>query len=201
MLVWRFPMPVLAVGSGPLGGGFGRREWLINATVDREYARTDPDVHLTELAAQRGLDGPGGGMLTAFDVSNAVTAEDEQVSAVATVGLGYPVLAAARDEAPAATGPGTINMVVWVPARLSDAALVNAVATATEAKVQALWEYGTHATGTASDAVFVVCPADGPAEPYGGPRSSWGARVARAVHAAVLDGTDRWYQLCRTFRS
>ena len=39
---------------------------------------------------------------------------------------------------------------------------------------------------TEPDAVCVVCPADGPAEPYGGPRSVWGARVARAVHAAMV---------------
>ena len=37
---------------------------------------------------------------------------------------------------------GTINMLVMVPERLSDAALVNAVATATEAKAQALAERG-----------------------------------------------------------
>jgi len=88
--------------------------------------------------------------------------------------------------------PGTVNLVIVVPARLGDAALVNAVGTATEAKAQALWELGLHATGTASDAVSVLCPTDGVAEPYGGPRSLWGARLARAVHVAVLRGGREW---------
>jgi adenosylcobinamide amidohydrolase len=78
--------------------------------------------------------------------------------------------------------------VIGVPQRLSDGALINAVATATEAKAQALAELGLTATGTATDAVCVLCPLTGPVAAYGGPRSRWGAPLARAVHRAVLDG-------------
>nr|MBA3906853.1 adenosylcobinamide amidohydrolase [Pseudonocardiales bacterium] len=81
---------------------------------------------------------------------------------------------------------------------LSDAALVNAVVTATEAKVQALAEAGVPGTGTSSDAVCVACPSSPPPGEtglYGGPRSLWGARVARAVHAAVAEGTADWLAL------
>jgi len=45
-------------------------------------------------------------------------------------------------------------------------------------------------TGTASDAVVVVWPPSLPAEPFAGPRSTWGARIARAVHAAVHRGLE-----------
>ena len=83
---------------------------------------------------------------------------------------------------------GTINVLVVLPERLSDGALVNTIVTATEAKVQALRELGLEATGTATDAVCVVCPEDGRASAFGGPRSVWGARLARAVHAAVVAG-------------
>ena len=78
----------------------------------------------------------------------------------------------------------------WVPAPLADAALVNAVVTATEAKAQALLEAGVPGTGTASDAIVVCCPPGG-TEAYGGPRSAWGARLARAVHGAVPPGVER----------
>jgi adenosylcobinamide amidohydrolase len=83
-----------------------------------------------------------------------------------------------------------VNVVVEVPAALSDAALVNAVVTATEAKTQALLEAGYSCTGTASDAVCIAAPIPdaGEAEPFAGPRSTWGARIARAVHAAVHAG-------------
>ena len=66
---------------------------------------------------------------------------------------------------------------------------MNAVSTATEAKVQALSELGIDATGTATDAVCVLCPGEGRPHAFGGPRSMWGSRLARAVHAAVRRGT------------
>ncbi|MFE7459475.1 adenosylcobinamide amidohydrolase [Streptomyces sp. NPDC057554] len=89
--------------------------------------------------------------------------------------------------------PGTVNIVVTLPAALSDAALVNAVATATEAKVQALLDAGLDCSGTPTDAVCVAAPEPGPdgGEPFAGPRSTWGARIARAVHTAVREAVPR----------
>ncbi|MEU2825382.1 adenosylcobinamide amidohydrolase [Streptomyces bacillaris] len=86
--------------------------------------------------------------------------------------------------------PGTVNIVVGLPVALSDAALVNAVATATEAKVQALLDAGLDCSGTPTDAVCIAAPEPGHdgGEPFAGPRSPWGARIARAVHTAVLAG-------------
>jgi len=185
-LVWCWPDAPLAVSSAPLGGGIGERHWALNAQVLAGYDRLDPEHHLVEVAGALGLEGEGVGLLTAADVSKVATAEDAGVVVAATVGLDLPVWAAADDEqAPVA---GTINIVATVPARLADAALVNAVATVTEAKTQALATLGVAGTGTASDAVCVLCPASGPAEPFGGPRSVWGAPLARATFAAVLSG-------------
>jgi len=187
VLVWRPVEPVLAISSGALGGGIGTRRWVINATVPMSYARPDPDAHLAELAADLGLAGPGTGLLTGVDVATVVTATDAQVTVWATVGLDDPIWAAAP--ASAGTEPvGTVNVVAWVPARLSEAALVNAVATVAEAKVQALVELGVPGTGTCTDATVLACPTAGPVQAYGGPRSDWGAPLARAVHAAVLKG-------------
>ncbi|MDP9075128.1 MAG: adenosylcobinamide amidohydrolase [Actinomycetota bacterium] len=187
-VVWRFPVPLRAIASAPHGGGIGVRRWVINAQVPASYGRRDPDHHLQKLAVSLGLAGRGVGMLTAADVRGQVDATESGVEVVATVGLGHPTLAAAADE----TGPislvGTINLVAVLPERLADAALVNAVATATEAKAQALWDLGHRATGTATDAVCILCPDDGRAHAFGGPRSVWGARLARAVHRAVLAG-------------
>jgi adenosylcobinamide hydrolase len=94
---------------------------------------------------------------------------------------------------------GTVNVVAWVPQRLEDGALVNAVATVTEAKTQAVRDLGLDATGTATDAVCILCPPDGPAAAYGGPRSRWGEPLARAAYRAVrrggavnLAGTQSW---------
>ncbi|NVI86499.1 adenosylcobinamide amidohydrolase [Actinomadura sp. BRA 177] len=188
------------ISSAMLGGGIGPARWVLNAQVAGAYSRTDPVAHLTELAASHGLDGPGVGMLTAASVSRTVRRDDEGVHVSATVGLRVPTWAASPAGTPdpelapldgrprPAWTPGTINIVVAVPVPLSDAALVNAVVTATEAKTQALLEAGFPCTGTASDAICVAATTDGEQEIFAGPRSIWGARIARAVHAAVHAG-------------
>jgi len=190
VLVWRFDHPLRVAASAPHGGGLATRRWILNAQVPPSYARRDPDHHLRKLAVSLGLPGHGVGMLTAADVRSFVTTGDDGVEVVATVGLGEPEWAAVapRTERVPVRLAGTINVVAVLPDRLSDAALVNAIATATEAKAQALFELGIAGTGTATDAVCIATPADGRAEAFGGPRSRWGSRLARAVRDAVRLG-------------
>ncbi|WP_306326612.1 adenosylcobinamide amidohydrolase [Streptomyces venezuelae] len=188
LLVWAPGPGVRVVSSAVLGGGIGERGWVLNAQVPPGYDRLDPVDHLRELAAGAGLAGPGVGLMTAASVTDLRSAADGGVRAVVTAGIGVRGWAAAPGEGGvAAPRPGTINIIVSVPVPLTDAALVNAVATATEAKVQALVELGADASGTPTDAVCVAAPAPGGtgAEPFAGPRSLWGARLARAVHAAT----------------
>lgn len=187
-LVLRLPAAMRAIASAPAGGGLGVRRWVLNAQVPPGYARRDPEAHLRRLAVSFGLPGSGVGMLTAAEVRRHAVASDDGVEVVATVGLGHPIRAAAPDDGRPVELVGTINLIAVLPARLSDAALVNAVATATEAKAQALADLGLDATGTATDAVCLLCPTDGTPATFGGPRSHWGSRLARAVHRAVLDG-------------
>ena len=191
VLVWRLEEPWRCCSTAPHGGGLGLRRWVINAQVPASYARRDPSAHAAKLGTSLGLAGSGVGMLTAADLRRRADHEDGGVEVVATVGLGHPILAAAPRIAEGGSSDavvGTVNIVALVPERLSDAALVNLVATATEAKAQALWDLGLRATGTATDAVTVLCPPEGRPAAFGGPRSLWGGRLARAVHGAVLSG-------------
>ncbi|WP_336210354.1 adenosylcobinamide amidohydrolase [Nonomuraea sp. LPB2021202275-12-8] len=195
-LLWEFGPGWRMISSAMLGGGIGPREWILNAQVVAGYARMDPVDHLAEL----GPGGDGVGMMTAASVDRRVRAEDGGVEAVATVGLRVPTWAAAPEGAPdpelapmlGAPRVGTVNIVAVVPVAMTDAALVNAVMTMTEAKAQALMEAGFPCTGTASDALCLAVPDGGPQELFGGPRSEWGARLARAVHAAVRRGAAEW---------
>ena len=191
--VLRFGAPMRAIASSPHGGGLGPRRWVLNAQVPPSYARRDPDHHLNKLAVSLGLPGRGVGFLTAADVRRGTTGSDGGVEVTATVGLDHCVLAAAPPEP--VNGrvhlAGTVNLIALVPERLSDAALVNAMATATEAKTQAIREAGIDGTGTPTDALCIVCPDEGRPHSFGGTRSLWGSRLARAVHDAVLAGARR----------
>ncbi|GAA2604278.1 adenosylcobinamide amidohydrolase [Paractinoplanes durhamensis] len=188
LLVWRLPAPAMAISSATLGGGVGECHWLINATVPMSYDRDDPATHLAEIAAGLGLTGRGVGLMTGVDVTDVIETGDDGIRLWATVGLGAPIQAYDPAARSAATHAGTINVVAWVPQRLSDGALVNAVATITEAKTQAIRDLGLAATGTATDAICVLCPPSGPEVPYGGPRSRWGEPLASASYQAVLKG-------------
>jgi adenosylcobinamide amidohydrolase len=193
--VWRLRDPMLAISSAPLGGGLGLRQWVLNVQVPHAYDGAEPGSHLAALAADVGGRGLGVGMMTAVDVRVASTVRREGISVDATVGvIGAAQWAAAQGPSPqhpvvaVAPAPGTINIVVALPERLTDAALVNAIGTATEAKTQALWDAGIEGTGTATDALCLLCPPSGDAHAYGGPRSLWGGRLARVVYRAVRAG-------------
>ncbi|MER7761116.1 adenosylcobinamide amidohydrolase [Streptomyces sp. NPDC097619] len=196
------------VSSAVLGGGIGEREWVLNAQVAHGYRRTDPDRHLAELARAAGARGAGVGLMTAADVTARGYAADGGAEAVVTSGVSVRGWAAAPPEdgsqpqdgaephddasAPPAPAPGTINIVVSLPVALSDAALVNAVLTATEAKVQALLDAGYDCSGTPTDAVCVAARSPRPGaevHAFAGPRSPWGSRLARAVYRAVRTAT------------
>lgn len=187
--VWRFSRPRIVASTAAAGGGLGERRWVLNAQVAREHAIPDSPPHIAELAGLFGLDGPGVAMFAAADAQRSHRAEDAGVAVEATVGLSRPAWSTASS-AEIEARAGTINIVALLPARLSPAGLLNALCTATEAKTQALLDAGLSGTamGTPAGAIAVACPARGPEDPFGGPRSVWGARLARAVHEAVLSG-------------
>ena len=193
---WVFDTPRAALSSAPVGGGASAIDWLVNIGVPGDYDRTDLEDHARDIAGRLGLLGTGAAMLTAVDVHRTVRAEDGDVVVDASVGVTKPTWAADVDGAhghrtDGGWVPGTINIVVQLPVALSAAAAVNAVITATEAKAQDLQEAGGPGTGTASDAVTIVWPPGVLVEPFAGPRSTWGARIGRAVHAAIRDGLER----------
>lgn len=192
-LWWRFEEPRPAVSSASVGGGLLDLSWVLNVGVTHDYARTDLEAHADEVAQAVALRGPGAALFTAVDVARVAHAEETGVQVWSTVGVTRPTWPAVHlTSVPAhplqVPPPGTINTVVVVPHRLTAAGLVQAALTATEAKAQACVEQGVPGTGTASDAVVVIGAVRGSAEPFGGVRSTWGSRVAVAVHAAVTAG-------------
>jgi adenosylcobinamide hydrolase len=191
VLVYRFENVWRGISSAAPGGGIGERHWALNAQVRADYSREDLTAHAGELAATFRLEGEGVCLFTAASVRGRERSSREGVDVETTVGLSHPTWAASESDEEVPT-VGTINIVAFMPVPLSDGALVNAVATATEAKTQALMNASISATGTPSDAVAILCPVGEASEEFCGPRSLWGSRLARAVHEAVLTGARSW---------
>jgi len=187
-MVWQWDSPVAALSSAPVGGGVSQPAWLINIGVHKEYSRMDLAEHAAEIAAEHRLVGDGMALFTAANIESFQRGSCDGVVAHVTVGISKPTWAADPAGGYTLWSPGTINTVVQLPVGLEMSAAVNAVMTATEAKTQALLEASVPGTGTASDAVVIVWPVEAPTEPFGGPRSPWGARIAQAAHAAVQSG-------------
>jgi adenosylcobinamide amidohydrolase len=181
---------VSVLSSAPVGGGPGVAEWVLNIGVGSDYDRIDLTDHAGEVAAELGLRGPGVTMFTAVDLSRRQRCVSGGVAVDATVGISHPTWAADMRATDPPAAVGTINLVVQLPVGLDPGASVNAVITATEAKAQALATRGVQGTGTATDAVTIVWPAEAPAERFAGPRSRWGARIAQAVYQAVWAGAE-----------
>lgn len=179
----------MMLSSAPVGGGLGQRRWLVNVGVPKGYSRVDLDLHANEVVADLDLRGPGATLFTAADVTRVQESVEDDVHVAATVGITSPTRAADRSGGFTAWTPGTINLVVQLPVRLPDSALVNMAMTVTEAKTQALAQAGVPGTGTASDAIAITCPMSGRWDAFGGPRSVWGSRAAIAVYDAVLAGS------------
>jgi adenosylcobinamide amidohydrolase len=123
-------------------------------------------------------------------LSGAATA-----TCLATVGLGN---AARVGSAPMAGRPmGTINLLAHVDRPLSQAALIEAVSIAVQARTAAVIDLdlrpdGMPVTGTGTDCIVVATPGMDGGETFAGLHTDIGAAIGRAVYDAVWQGGMAW---------
>jgi adenosylcobinamide amidohydrolase len=149
-----------------------------------------------ELAARDALDAVC--FLTSCDIGTYVdrsaTAGAVTARALATVGLSNAERVGTR--LPAATHAwGTINIAVEIDTGLTDAARIEALSIATEARTVAVTEAGLElasgtATGTGTDCIAIAAP-EGTTR-YAGLHTDTGEAVGRAVHGCVSQGARAW---------
>lgn len=158
----------------------------------------------TELAAHGAQDAPC--FLTSRDVTAYEVAEATEghvvATAVATVGLSNAERIGTRMAYdPAAFG--TINVALRLSVGLTQAALIEVLAIAAQARTVAVMELGHTlptglATGTGTDCIAVAAPA-GPAG-FAGMHTDIGVAAGRAVYDALRAGGDFWMKHVRRGR-
>jgi adenosylcobinamide hydrolase len=187
------------LSSAAFDGGLRRARHIFNHTVTKSYNCEDPSRDLDRLAAEMDLHQGVIGLMTAVDVRRTVVVSESKkdltVAAVCTAGTSNPCTAGRPvlwDNKAAA--PGTINIVVLINGSLTQAAMVNAVITATEAKTRAIVQCGitmpdgSMATGTTTDAVAIACTGRGKPLPYAGAATDVGYLIGSTVYQAVEQG-------------
>ncbi|AZK48285.1 adenosylcobinamide amidohydrolase [Paenibacillus lentus] len=197
------PGPMESIGSAIYGGGMSSVERYANIYVDRFYRCDDPVQDIRNLLVGWGYPEQGtAGLLTAVQLKHAAVVEEQGpdfgVLCCATAGVSNAARAGVqRTTFPASWTPGTINILLVVDGRMTPAAMVNAVITATEAKAAALGDLGVRdaengltATGTTTDAVMlgVSQRAEWPLlHAYAGTATDLGGAIGRLVYDAVRE--------------
>ena len=199
-VVIRAELALRAVSSAIVGGGLTETRAIVNLHVPKAFHCQESEGVLADFAHRRAIASPFVGLLTGAPTEQAEVAMERRgdLAAWAVVTVGLSNRSAAGRSALAAWQPSTINTIVVVDADPEDAALVNLVITATEAKALALEEAGVRSleggvvTGTSTDAVVIAATGRGPRCRFGGPVSELGWLVARAVKSAMDAGVARW---------
>tara|TARA_R110000764_G_scaffold11553_3_gene34614 strand:+ start:1372 stop:2031 length:660 start_codon:yes stop_codon:yes gene_type:complete len=199
-----------------LGGPHQVLSWALNrpgfvtasAISWREVRNADltPELDVLDwLTSQLAARGTPGDVcfLTSRDIravtEHTATAGTANARAVATVGLSNAERIGTRLDR-SGKDWGTINVAVQTDLALTQSALIEMMAIATQARTVAVMEVNHRlptgiATGTGTDCVAVAA-LQGDA-PFAGMHTDLGEAVGRAVYTAVLDGAQEWMRTTR----
>ncbi len=170
--------------STGVDGGLRNIATILNRTVPINFDHNDPLAYIQEILAAKGYGTDAFGLLTAVEMHNLCVMQYDYITVFVTAGVSNPN--------PDPTKPHTINIIVTSDESLSDAAVLETIITATEAKAHALRNLGRDFTGTTSDAVVVAgILADQPQHVYAGTFTEIGRRVYDAVLTGVTASLDR----------
>lgn len=198
-LIAALARPMRVLSWAPHRAGFVTTERIVwrevrNADLVPGF---DAEAWLAEELGAAGL-GQAVAMMTSRDVGTwrleVVTVEGLRAACLATVGLSNAESVGQRLPWHAAEF-GTINLAVAVEAELTEAAQLEALSIAVEARTAAVmaagWELATGtATGTGTDCVALAClPGAGR---YAGKHTAAGEAVGAAVRGAVAAATADW---------
>ncbi|TCP55783.1 adenosylcobinamide amidohydrolase [Tumebacillus sp. BK434] len=193
--------PLHIVSSSLFGGGCQQKNYLVNAQVPHGYSSDDPWQDLEQRVHDLGLPiGETAGMMTAADVDQVVEGfamgDQFRLRTFVTAGVGNAARAGVTRKTYPGYVAGTINIIVAIDGRMTEAALINAVITITEAKTAALQDSGItihdgsgrSATGTTTDAVIVAATQDpeySGIHQYAGVATELGGAIADTVYHSL----------------
>lgn len=201
----RFDCPTPIVSSAVLNGGAVKANHILNLNIRNQLdngldVQQPPDLTLAEYCRSYGWSGTTVGLMTAasMDSFRLVQATEQGVEIFVLVTAGLSNARRAGDYAEhreigtARYHAGTINIICLTTAALTQAAMVEAVITATEAKTAALQKLGIKspvseapATGTGTDAIAIACGHGSIKIQYCGKHVVFGEILANLVIEAV----------------
>lgn len=191
--------------SAVFHGGSWTGTRILNCMVRKGFDCSEPFRYMQEMCGQWGY-APDDtvGLMTAAKVTHASVSEEHgdgcSLLCVTTAGTSNAARAGLARQVFSAyepLKPGTINTIIVLDGRLSDAAVWNVFMTATEAKCAALADLHIYdketdrmATGTTTDAIAFAMLDSGrynKVHPYAGTATTIGNAVGRLVYETVTE--------------
>lgn len=206
-IVLQSPIPLRVLSSAVYNAGLGWYETLINRSVPPTYNVEDVKEEFAAFIRQTGAVPTNAvGMMTAlttdFAVIRSFDTEAGSILVVVTAGVGKAIDVSKAYERSSTYTIGTINTWVILNAQLTDEAFVQAMMTATEAKVKALQieevydnVSNTIATGTATDSILIAATQQGTQHTYGGTIAPLGKWIGKAVFETTVEAIQRYKKL------
>jgi adenosylcobinamide amidohydrolase len=203
----RLPRAMRALSWAPYGAGLVATDRILWREVRNADLTPDFDAY-GWFGAEMAARAPGAvGLLTSRDIGGwrlaEATVDGVRAAAVATVGLSNAESVGARlPWHPAEYG--TINLAVVLDARLTEAAQLEAMSIAVQARTAAVMAAGLAlatgtATGTGTDCIVLAC--DAGADRHAGLHTAVGEAVGAAARAAVVAGVADWLDWNRAERA
>lgn len=197
-VVLESPIPLRVLSSAVHNAGLGWYETLMNRSVTAYYDMESVNAEYEQFIRDEGyLPTNTVGMMTALSMEHATVRQYDapfgQMLVVVTAGVGKAIDVATAHTYNEPPAVGTINTWVVINAHLSNEAFVQAMITATEAKVKALQIEQvedtiskTIATGTATDSILIAATQLGEFCQYAGTATPLGKWVGKAVFETTV---------------
>ncbi|MCA1201329.1 adenosylcobinamide amidohydrolase [Priestia flexa] len=192
-------IPFKAYSSGVLGDGMLETTVFYNRFVHKYYRADSPAEEYRAFLKEKGfVYDKVVGLMTAVYLRNksvyTYCKDGLTVSSIITAGVGNAVDLTSDDITPFSSGPGTINMFIFIDGKLTDAAFLQLFIAATEVKTRMLYELGvqdsnteTLATGTSTDSICIAASQTGSMYEYGGSMTALGQAVGKLVKLSLLE--------------
>lgn len=165
--------------STGISGGLSRVSTILNHSMEPGGIRRDPERELQGILACEGLPPDFFGLVTSVDMNHLCILQYDFITVFITAGI------------PSGTASGdSISLIIYSREGMTDAALLESILTATEAKTSALGSMGYLFSGTPGDAVIVACEGKSRHE-SARTRSDAGDRISAAVRFGVPEALHR----------
>ncbi|RLQ96342.1 adenosylcobinamide amidohydrolase [Falsibacillus albus] len=188
------PLPLKTISSGVVGSGIGWYKTFINRHVPADYCHIDFKGEMIDYLSKNGVDPHDSvGMLTSVRLSDVaykfIEAEGFSLFIVVTAGISNAIDTSKHQEIKANEKPGTINTWIFINGHVSEEAFIQAIITATEAKVKVMQDENvldpvtkTTATGTSTDSILIAATQTGEKLPFAGTVTPLGQAISKGVY-------------------